>query len=118
MGPPAVASGTVTCVLVARADRGPFYIEGEKVRRNITEERPGVPLDAELTVVDASTCKPIKGAAVDIWHCDAGGTYSASSQTALQSHVPARHPADGPEGLRSSRPSTPAGIRAARCTST
>jgi len=24
----------------------------------------------------ASTCKPIKGAAVDIWHCDASGIYS------------------------------------------
>jgi protocatechuate 3,4-dioxygenase beta subunit len=27
-------------------------------------------------VVNASTCKPIKGAAVDIWHADAGGVYS------------------------------------------
>jgi len=26
--------------------------------------------------VDASTCRPIKGAAVDIWHADAGGVYS------------------------------------------
>jgi protocatechuate 3,4-dioxygenase beta subunit len=24
--------------------------------------------------------KPIKGAAVDIWHCDAGGTYSGFTQ--------------------------------------
>jgi protocatechuate 3,4-dioxygenase beta subunit len=29
-----------------------------------------------LSVVDASTCKPIKGALVDIWHADAGGVYS------------------------------------------
>jgi protocatechuate 3,4-dioxygenase beta subunit len=27
-------------------------------------------------VVDATTCKPIKGATIDIWHCDAGGIYS------------------------------------------
>jgi len=26
--------------------------------------------------VNASNCKPIKGAAVDIWHADASGTYS------------------------------------------
>jgi protocatechuate 3,4-dioxygenase beta subunit len=32
-----------------------------------------------LTVVDVSTCKPIKGAAVDIWHCDAAGVYSGTS---------------------------------------
>jgi protocatechuate 3,4-dioxygenase beta subunit len=33
-------------------------------------------LTLRLTVVDADTCRPIKGAAVDVWHCDAGGAYS------------------------------------------
>ena len=37
---------------------------------------PGTPLALRLTVVNASTCKPIKGAAVDIWHADAAGAYS------------------------------------------
>jgi protocatechuate 3,4-dioxygenase beta subunit len=55
---------------------GPYYIEGEQIRRNITEGKAGVPLTLRLRVVDASTCKPIKGAAVDIWHADAGGVYS------------------------------------------
>jgi protocatechuate 3,4-dioxygenase beta subunit len=32
-----------------------------------------------LTLVDASTCRPIKGAAVDIWHTDALGVYSGES---------------------------------------
>jgi Dioxygenase len=50
------------------------------VRRNITEGKPGVPLTLRLGVVDASSCKPIRNAAVDVWHCDAGGTYSATSQ--------------------------------------
>jgi protocatechuate 3,4-dioxygenase beta subunit len=27
-----------------------------------------------------SNCKPIRAAAVDIWHCDAGGTYSGFAQ--------------------------------------
>jgi len=35
-----------------------------------------VPLALHATVVDASTCRPIRNAAVDIWHCDAGGVYS------------------------------------------
>ena len=55
---------------------GPYYIAGEKVRRNITEGLPGAPLTLRLGVVDASTCRPIKGAAVDIWHASAGGKYS------------------------------------------
>jgi protocatechuate 3,4-dioxygenase beta subunit len=70
------AADTVTCVLTPEQTEGPYYIANEKVRRNITEGRPGTPLTLRLAVVDASTCKPIKGATVDIWHCDAAGTYS------------------------------------------
>src|SRR6266508_705894 len=75
-GPAAVASGAVTCVLAPEQTEGPYYLPGDKVRRNITESKPGVPLTLQLKVVDVSTCKPIRGAAVDIWHCDAGGAYS------------------------------------------
>jgi len=78
-GPAGVASGAVTCVLAPEQTEGPFYLDDHKVRRNITEGRPGVPLTLRLTVVDVSTCKPIRGAAVDIWHCDAGGVYSGTS---------------------------------------
>ena len=75
-GPAAVASGAVTCVLTPELTEGPYYIAGEKLRRNITEGKPGAPLTLELAVVDASTCRPIRGAAVDIWHADASGVYS------------------------------------------
>jgi protocatechuate 3,4-dioxygenase beta subunit len=75
-GPAAVASGAVSCVLAPEQTDGPYYISGEKLRRDITEGRPGTPLLLRLRVVDARTCKPIKGAAVDIWHCDALGVYS------------------------------------------
>ena len=78
-GPAGVASGAVTCVLAPEQTEGPYYLDDHKVRRNITEGRSGVPLTLRLTVVDVSTCKPIKGAAVDIWHCDAGGIYSGTS---------------------------------------
>jgi protocatechuate 3,4-dioxygenase beta subunit len=69
-------SPAVTCVLTPEQTEGPYYIPKEKVRSNITEHRPGTPLKLRINVVDASTCKPIKGAAVDVWHCDAGGIYS------------------------------------------
>ena len=75
-GPTAVANGAVKCVLSPELTEGPYYIAGEKVRRNITEGHPGTPLTLHLSVLDVSTCKPIKGAAVDIWHCDAAGNYS------------------------------------------
>ncbi len=81
-GPAAVASGAVSCVLTPEQTEGPYYIAGEKVRRNVTEGRPGAPLLLRAFVVDASTCKGIKNAAVDIWHADAGGVYSGFGQGA------------------------------------
>ena len=79
-GPAAVASGLVTCVLTPEMTEGPYYLDGDKLRRDIREGRPGTRLDLATTVVDVSTCKPIKGGLVDIWHCDAGGTYSGFAQ--------------------------------------
>jgi len=75
-GPAAVASGAVSCILTPEQTEGPYYIPNEAVRRNITDGRPGVALLLRAFVVNASTCKPIKAAAVDIWHADAGGVYS------------------------------------------
>jgi protocatechuate 3,4-dioxygenase beta subunit len=75
-GPAGVASGLVTCVLAPEQTEGPYHLDDHRVRRNITEGKPGTPLTLRLTVVDASTCRPIRGAAVDVWHCDASGAYS------------------------------------------
>jgi len=65
-----------SCVLTPEQEEGPFYIDLGRVRRNIVENRPGVPLALALTVVDSRTCEPIRDAAVDVWHCDALGVYS------------------------------------------
>ena len=84
-GPKAVASGLVSCVLSPESTEGPFFLPGDRIRRDVTEGKPGVPLTLKLTVLDVSTCKPIRGAAVDIWHCDAAGTYAAQkSRTFLR----------------------------------
>jgi protocatechuate 3,4-dioxygenase beta subunit len=88
-GNSAVESGLVTCVLTPELTEGPFYIAGEKVRRDIREGHPGTPLTLHLRVLNVATCAPVKGAAVDIWHADAAGNYSgfgagASSRTFLR----------------------------------
>jgi protocatechuate 3,4-dioxygenase beta subunit len=75
-GPAAVASGSLSCVLTPEQTEGPYYISNEKLRRNITDGRPGTPMLLRAFVVNASTCKAIKNAAVDIWHADAEGVYS------------------------------------------
>ncbi len=74
----AVSSGLVSCVLTPELTEGPYYVAGERLRRNITEGKGGVALRLRLTVVNASSCKPIRNAAVDIWHCDALGVYSGA----------------------------------------
>src|SRR4051794_35266976 len=77
-GPLAVSSGLVSCVLAPELTEGPYYVSGEKLRRDVTEGKAGVPLQLNLTVVNASTCKPVKNATVEIWHCDALGAYSGA----------------------------------------
>jgi protocatechuate 3,4-dioxygenase beta subunit len=69
-------AASVSCILTPEQTEGPYYIAGEKLRRNITEGRPGAAMLLRTFVVDASTCRPIRNAAVDIWHADAGGVYS------------------------------------------
>jgi protocatechuate 3,4-dioxygenase beta subunit len=66
----------LACVLSPELTEGPYYIDDMKVRRDITEGLPGAPLSLRLSVLDATSCKPIKGASVDIWHASAGGKYS------------------------------------------
>ena len=75
-GPKAVASGLVTCVLSPEMTEGPYYVAGAKVRSNITAGKAGTPLALRLGVASVASCKPIAGAAVDIWHADGGGVYS------------------------------------------
>ena len=81
-GLPAALAGTpdaaaaVACSLTPAQEEGPFYVALERIRSNIVGTRTGVPLDLRITIVDSTTCKPIKGAAVDIWHADATGRYS------------------------------------------
>ncbi|MGW2518724.1 intradiol ring-cleavage dioxygenase [Streptomyces sp. NPDC001617] len=74
----ASASSTSECMtLMSSVTEGPYYLDGALVRKDITEGKAGVPLTLRLTVVDATDgCTPVKGAAVEIWHCDAWGYYS------------------------------------------
>ena len=67
------------CRLAPEVTEGPFYEALDKIRRDITEGRPGVPLTLKIRVIDVKRCKPIHSAAVDIWHFDAGGLYSDES---------------------------------------
>lgn len=66
----------VDCQLAPEQTEGPYYIDNDLIRRDITEGKAGVPLDLRLKVLNASSCEPIKNATVEVWHCDALGNYS------------------------------------------
>jgi protocatechuate 3,4-dioxygenase beta subunit len=77
-GSAAVESGVVRCVLAPELTEGPYFVPKEALRHDITEGKPGAALLLRLTVVNASTCRAIRNAAVDVWHCDALGVYSGA----------------------------------------
>ncbi|MFE1931159.1 intradiol ring-cleavage dioxygenase [Streptomyces sp. NPDC059474] len=69
-------SGEVCYRLTSETTEGPYYIDADKIRKDITEHKEGIPMTLRLKVIDSDTCKPVAKAAVDIWHCDALGLYS------------------------------------------
>jgi protocatechuate 3,4-dioxygenase beta subunit len=69
----AVATG---CVLTPELTEGPYYLDGQLIRSDITEGKPGAPLGLRIAVQDMTSCAPLANAAVEIWHCDAQGYYS------------------------------------------
>jgi len=70
------AEAATTCLLTPEATEGPYWVDGALSRRNVTEGKAGVPLVIRFTVLNAKTCKPIRNADAEIWHCDAFGNYS------------------------------------------
>ena len=72
----APAGSPIACVLTPEVTPGPYYIDYARIRRDIRAGRDGARLDLEIMVLDATSCSPLTGAAVDIWHADAGGIYS------------------------------------------
>jgi protocatechuate 3,4-dioxygenase beta subunit len=64
------------CLLTPQMTEGPFYLDTDLLREDITEGTPGLPLKLQVLVADSIACTPLANAAVDIWHCDAQGFYS------------------------------------------
>ncbi|MEU0671434.1 intradiol ring-cleavage dioxygenase [Streptomyces sp. NPDC006172] len=69
-------AAAAVCTLTREMTEGPYYLDGQYVRADISEGKPGVPLKLTLTVVDDDTCAPLRGALVELWHADALGEYS------------------------------------------
>ena len=91
-------SSMPSCTLTPEITEGPYYLDLEKVRSDIHEDRPGVPLRVRFLVMNTETCEPLRHAAVDIWHCDARGTYSGydvPEPTSIPAPDPTKPPPTG-----------------------
>jgi protocatechuate 3,4-dioxygenase beta subunit len=107
-------ANTPACVLASEQEEGPYYVDGAKFRPDITEGKPGVPVQLRVALVDARRCSPLTGAALDIWHCDAGGVYSGFTSSNPDGPGPGgRGPGPGgpppppPDGAALFRPGMP-----------
>jgi protocatechuate 3,4-dioxygenase beta subunit len=69
-----------TCTMTPAKTVGPYFVDEKLNRSDVRESQAGIPLSLTLYVFDADNdCKPVSGAQVDIWHCNAGGIYSDES---------------------------------------
>ncbi|KAK9426148.1 putative Intradiol ring-cleavage dioxygenase [Seiridium unicorne] len=73
-----VFSANTSCILAPEITDGPYYVTGEYLRSNVIESEycDGVNLFLEVQYIDVNTCEPIPAVAIDIWNCNATGTYS------------------------------------------
>ncbi|MBO4257382.1 intradiol ring-cleavage dioxygenase [Streptomyces griseorubiginosus] len=99
------------CTLTSELVEGPYYIDADKIRQDVTEDQPGIPLALRLKVIDAQTCRPVRNAAVDIWHCNATGVYSGYEETGSggggggpSGPPPSGTPTDSPTGVPTGSP--------------
>ncbi|GLF92954.1 intradiol ring-cleavage dioxygenase [Streptomyces yaizuensis] len=81
--PPASGSPSAPNVLplVKETTEGPYYLDYDKQRVDISEGRPGTPLALRIRLLNAKDGKPVPDASVDIWQCDALGIYSGYEET-------------------------------------
>ncbi|MCA6075118.1 hypothetical protein [Fulvivirga sedimenti] len=63
------------CILTVQQTEGPFFFPSP-ARSDIREDRKGKELQLKFQIVNHPDCTPVEGANVEIWHCDAEGTYS------------------------------------------
>lgn len=66
------------CALVATTTAGPCTTEDELLREDVSEGWTGLPVRLALRVVDTS-CNPLSGVVVKIWHTNLEGSYSGET---------------------------------------
>lgn len=85
---PGTTTTSGTCSVIQNETEGPFPTKAPAsyVRSDITDGRTGYKMTVKITVNNSNnSCNALSGALVDIWHCDAEGSYSEYGGTSMQS---------------------------------
>jgi protocatechuate 3,4-dioxygenase beta subunit len=56
--------------------QGPYYVGGEYIREDISEDQEGVATYLDYQVIDVDTCEPVPSVYLEQWHCNSTGVYS------------------------------------------
>lgn len=83
--------GSQRCTMLKDSFEGPFFFCTNPGLADIARGQPGAPLVVALRAVNAATCRPIPGAVIDVWHCDARGLYSGQNLAVDEAIKSARH---------------------------
>ena len=73
---PNVFDDAARCTVTPVAIEGPYYIDVDKIRSDIREDREGRKLRVAARILASDGCTPVRDAVFEIWHCDAAGLYS------------------------------------------
>ncbi|KAK7755727.1 hypothetical protein SLS62_002339 [Diatrype stigma] len=76
-----IFAGNATCSLVEETTIGPYWVEGELLRADVTDGEDGVDTHLVVQFVDIADCSPVSDIIVDIWHASALGVYSGVSNS-------------------------------------
>ncbi|KAF7678220.1 extracellular dioxygenase [Alternaria burnsii] len=74
--PATLFAGNNSCILTPEVTQGPYWVEGELVREDVTENQEGIPMTLDIQIIDVNTCEPVPQAYLEMWHCNATGVYS------------------------------------------
>lgn len=61
-------SDNSSCVLQPEVTQGPYYVDGELIRKDITDDQAGVPLYLDIQIIDTSDCSPVPEVYMDLWY--------------------------------------------------
>ncbi|KAH7090999.1 aromatic compound dioxygenase [Auriculariales sp. MPI-PUGE-AT-0066] len=69
------------CSMTAETTEGPYYVNNELFRTNVTDGQAGVPLKLHVTFLDVSNCEIAPNVYMEIWAANSTGAYSGFSSS-------------------------------------